>query len=65
MDLQEQQKALSELGVMASLHEASRVLDRFWEQSLTSNAHAAALCFGEASFNIHKAIIALESLNSL
>lgn len=47
-------------GVLGLLQQAARTVDGMWRSAQTDGRHSAAVALGEASYGIHRALIALQ-----
>jgi hypothetical protein len=46
-------------GVLGLLQQAARTIDEMWHSAQHDGRHAASVALGEASYGIHRALIAL------
>ena len=47
-------------GVLSLLQQAARTIDQMWHTAQGDGRHSAAVALGEASYGIHRALIALQ-----
>ena len=48
-------------GVLSLLQQAARTVDHMWHSAQAGGEHSAAVALGEASYGIHRALIALQA----
>ena len=48
-------------GVLSLLQQAVRTIDQMWHSAQHDGRHTAAVALGEASYGVHRALIALQT----
>jgi hypothetical protein len=48
--------------VVGLLQHAARTIDQMWREAQVEGEHPAAVALGEASYGVHRALIALQSI---
>lgn len=48
-------------GVLGLLQQAARTIDQMWHSAQHDGRHTASVALGEASYGIHRALIALQA----